>query len=356
MRRLALDKAKESVQQKELCLKHIERLTAALSERSSIHAQLAETTGLLARVAEHEADLVKKMEQIKQKAAITAQKKTAAEKIDYEKQHIQRMISDLTRQILEEATLFRHILSKARSCPVMFFEDERTALQEELKTMQVYAAQKIELTQAYSEKQETIRQRQLILQDEYKAAVETVQSRIQSTHTMIVTTEEKVNDLTQKKASLEEELMSIEREASSMRQALQTFSPDSLAAFGIALERRKGAYHAFVSKARGLQAQLTSVEHKKLLLHDNANTVCPLCEQAVQDARTLRRKFGAQESLLKHQLRRLEKITKSLKKIIDDDTSLAEVLTKKIEQQKALFIKIEEGEKIRQNIKTSSHV
>ncbi len=83
------------------------------------------------------------------------------------------------------------------------------------------------------------------------------------------------------------------------------------------LEKRKAAYHGFVSLGNWINNELNSLCNKKKLVHENDSS-CPLCEQNLSAARRrfLKQNFDKQESFLTHRLRRLKRIIPALKEIL----------------------------------------
>lgn len=119
------------------------------------------------------------------------------------------------------------------------------------------------------------------------------------------------------------------------------------------LEKRKAAYHSFVSLGNWINNELNSLCNKKKLVHENDSS-CPLCEQNLSAARRrfLKQNFEQQESFLTHRLRRLKRIIPALKEIlIKQHEQLVQkkeliqhctTLTAKIEELNAAHTKLEQ--------------
>ena len=349
IRRLAMDKAKDAHAQKEQCVARRERLSVELNEKPRIYAALNQTELLFKDLTSRELTLQTTLKEIKIQLNQCALQKAQTEKIVFQKQHLEEQRAACIKQIIEESARWRAILRQSRTTKTIKYEEERTLLQNELQNLQIQAAQKIQLKETHSARQESLRHYVQTLQENYKQALEKVQF---SEHTIMVslkTGTEKIQELTNKKALAQENCKKIDHESISLtKEAGTPIEQALLASKEKLLERRKAYYHTFISKANALSAKLAAIEHKKQLTHASETAQCPLCEQVVADKDALTAKFDSEEKMSKHQLHRLTIVIKDLKKILIEDHAALELFKKKAEQQKLIQVQIVELQKQKQ--------
>lgn len=110
-------------------------------------------------------------------------------------------------------------------------------------------------------------------------------------------------------------------------------------------EKRKEYYQKFIVQGNWLKNELTSIEQKKHLVHDDDNPSCPLCEQNLSASRKkfLKITFAKQEQEITHKLRRLTLVIKQLKELLveqhgalTEKRKVLETIAKQLVQQEEL--------------------
>jgi len=93
-----------------------------------------------------------------------------------------------------------------------------------------------------------------------------------------------------------------------------------LQAFDQQFLKRKNYYQMFIAQGTWVTQQLEDIRKKQLLVHDESNPSCPLCEQNLSAARKrfLKKSFCHQEQALMHRCARLKKIVVRLKQVLLD--------------------------------------
>lgn len=116
------------------------------------------------------------------------------------------------------------------------------------------------------------------------------------------------------------------------------------------LQKRKDAYQRYKTEGSLRTAQLEELKQKKLLAHKTHNASCPLCEQTVTASRRrfLDNKFMLEETQIKRIIMRLSRVVIKLKPLIINQHNELEPLQKKIaeesllqQQHKELSIKLQ---------------
>lgn len=122
-------------------------------------------------------------------------------------------------------------------------------------------------------------------------------------------------------------------------------------------EKRKAAYQQFCAQANQLNSELAGIAQKELLVHNEQDPSCPLCEQNLSASRRkfLRSKFSKDQQLAQHQFDRLSRVIKKLKALLLEQHAQIEALKKDAEQLRTVQIKLEENNKQSAKIQ-STHV
>lgn len=329
LRRLALEKLKDATQQKEHTKALIEQLRNKIVEKQNVIGQLEQIATSLAiqRLKEEEyRTKIKTNQQLRDKLAV---QRAEAEKLLFQKQQLEKSLNELKITILQDVATYRRIMRQERHTKAVNYEHERAVLQTELQTIQFHAAQKIQMRELYSVKQDELRNYIQSLSSTHTTALEKIQFTAHTNDVALAAAVQKGQEIDKNRVRNQEELKNIERALAALTTELHEPSQENRELRESALERGKAYYHSFLSTMQRLTAQLAALEHKKLLMHDSRTTQCPLCEQQVTDTTTLEAKFAAQENLYKHQRNRLLQVTHTLKKKLIEDHGVIEVLKKK---------------------------
>ena len=109
-------------------------------------------------------------------------------------------------------------------------------------------------------------------------------------------------------------------------------------------ERRKDYYQKFVAQGTWIKQELDNLLQKNLLVHDDANPSCPLCEQNLSATRKrfLKKQFEAHERFLTHRIIRLKKVAIALKALLIEQHAHMSTLKKATHESTACSITLEE--------------
>lgn len=109
-------------------------------------------------------------------------------------------------------------------------------------------------------------------------------------------------------------------------------------------EKRKESYHRFITWGNTLKHELEELEQKQLLVHDEQDPSCPLCEQNLSASRKrfLKDKFTERKKELLYKINKLSRLIKKLKEMLIEQHATVEQMRKiKEEQSIALARKCE---------------
>lgn len=345
VRRSALDKVKEANNLKEISSARLERLKTELSNQPQITEQLTAIDQALAACAGKETDVRTNLNQLMIQNQLIAQQKAQFAQTSFQITHLEKSIALEKEQILSEAARWRHIAREQRNQKeYASIEKEQQSLQKELQEIQIVAARKMQLKEEWLTKKEAARQCITHLLDSYKGSHETALLTKQRIDMQCKSAQEKIQELTKKQTMLKTDRAQLIVEQEKLEKLTHTSSSDDLDAFAkaeAAFERRKAAYHAFLSKSQTLSQNRASVEQKKQLIETADQAQCPLCEQNA-DKEHLHRKFEASDRLYKHQLERVQRVIGLLKTSLIAEHAALELLKKKGEEHRIACIKKEE--------------
>ncbi|MBA3751831.1 SMC family ATPase [Candidatus Dependentiae bacterium] len=345
LRRVALDKAKDSVQLKEQGLHTMERLQHDLKHIVPTKEQLATLEGALGTVTTQEALLQTELKAIELKKQALTTQKNEIEKINFQRLHLEKTITEQIQKILENASAWRIRAREHRSQGnYSLLEKERAELQKELQNRQVLASERLLLKEQYLAKKELIRQFVHKVQEQYKQAHDTLKLSEQTIELTLKATHEKEQELSKRKTVYERELVALQTTINSLSTTIDKPYKKNLKEKEDQAERRNAYYHRFTTKAQALITHLATIEHKQKLIHTAEHAVCPLCDQRA-DKEDLFSKFSHQQKLYQHQLIRLSSCIKTLTiRLAEDNEQITQLKTRVADQQAALT-KITELEK-----------
>ncbi len=348
LRRAALDKVKEIHNLRELSIVTIDRLKAELANQASIKEQLDEINRQLNGCVAKETELRNQLALLAGQSNLIAQQKAQAEQVSFQKEHLEKTIAAEKDQILKESSIWRRITIEQRhQRDYASIEKEQQALQKELQEIQIIAARKIQLKEEWLAKKEAARTCLTNIQAQSKEALENAQLAKQRWDLECKAAQEKFNELTKKMESINTERMHLRTERDKVAPLLAVNVEEEREKLNKAealFERRKAAYHTFVSKAQTITHNRAALAQKLELIENTEQAQCPLCEQNA-DKKHLHKKFTAHENLYKHQLSRLQKVTTELKASLVREHAALENMKKRAEDLRIAHIKEQEWAK-----------
>ncbi len=352
IRRLAMDIINQTVAEKTHIMAVKERYTEQLKEKSTVIEQLTATEKALKQHDATEKELTAHYEAHKKKLQEAHQQKTEIEKIRFKQTHLAQALDEELKTIRSHFFTWRAIAKKQRtsqSAPQL--EKERQEVQKELSELQILAAKKITLKEEFLTKKETLNS--LLHQQEsvHKQAVAELEKQAHALEVAVKTVTGQEQELIKKQQNLHNEEKELSTLVAKKKQEALHITPDQIAVHEKKLERRKGFYHGFVSKAHTLKSTLASLIQKIQLITSAEQAVCPVCEQ-VTDKEMLTSKFTKEQHLKNHQLQRLTAVCTTMKPTLIEEHTHLEALKKQREEQQIRQAQLVELEKQRQKQQT----
>lgn len=320
IRKLALEKIKESQTKKTVLTTLQEKRMAELAAQEALDAELTMLTTHMNALHTTEKEITAAQQTYATEYAAYDEKQKQHHNLSFQLQQLSTTAAGHKKEIREQLAQWRVINKKKQSL-------HSIALLEQEKNKTIAA-----ITHHQKLFQENLEHRQLLLQltqqistieqhhkDEHTKKKHTLQlelERLLAEHAnqQIQLTKNK-DDIAQKTTEKNE----LAAQITAHQQALSkiTHNTDAVARTEAHLEKRKAAYQQFVSLGNWINSELNSLAQKKKLVHED-DPSCPLCEQNLSAARKrfLKLNFEKQESFLAHRLRRLKRIIPALKEIL----------------------------------------
>ena len=330
VRRLAMDKAKDALIDKEQAQAILLPLEEELKEKVLVHERLKTIEEALTNLQEREKDLQIEYLNHKKRSQQASSIKVEAEKILFKQDHLARLVEQEYSHIRSGVETWRTITRKQRTeSPSTNNERERQKVQEELFKVQMYASQKLKLKDEYLIKREALREGIQKILDTQKSVLEKLDRQAHgidlSLKNALLRQEEFAKKRNLKTKELDELALLL-----SQRGMPETNQSALIAIHEKNLERRKAYYHTFISNAQAFKTQLEDLTQKQHLINSAHEAICPLCEQ-ITDKEKLAKKFVLQEKIKSHQLKRLTTVCSSLKAALLSEHASLENLKKERE-------------------------
>ena len=344
VRRLAMDTVNETNAAKDQATALRERFSEELKEKQRVQEQLTTIENGLKQLEAKEKELTTQYELHKKNLAEAQKQKVEVEKIRFKQTHLAQALEEDLKQIRTQFSQWRSIAKKQRSSKAMpHLEKERQGVQTALNNMQLLAAKKIKLKEEFLSKKEVLRALTQELENVHKLTLAELEKKSHACGIALKTAQTKQQELTTKQTKAQQEQKELTTLLASKKTSKEV-TPDLIATHEKKLERRKGFYHGFVSKAQSLKTTLSSLVQKVQLITAADQAVCPLCEQ-VTDKEMLTHKFNREQHLRTHQLQRLTTVCSTLKPTLIQEHQSLEALKKQREQHQVVKAQISELEK-----------
>lgn len=350
LRKLAAEKSKRAQTELSTLNAFQEKLVGELNKKEGILAAIIELENKLARIADQEKTVAADAASLQMLEKKVQEQQKQCEMYLFEHEKIAQAEHGQQSKLRELVTTWRSIHRKLLSLP------DQAALEK----------QKKELMQAHQEHQQKF-QRTLELKEQYlitkekgqHIADETQKSHLKTAQEALLALERMraqhaslegtIKELCTKKENIvrEHELLTKIQHELRTKLTIAVELQQKLAAATAQFEKRKAAYQQFIAQANQLSSELAGITNKELLVHNDQDPSCPLCEQNLSASRRkfLKNKFTKDQHFIEHRLNRLSGIIKKLKGILVEQYAQLEVLKKEADELKMVQIKLEESTK-----------
>ena len=320
IRKLAMEKVKEAYNKKTVLLALQEKRSQELQAQEMLNDQLKNLDADMQLIAKSEKTLTTQQTQLTSYRTAYDKKQKQHHNLSFQLQQLHDHATAHKKQLRELLTQWRqinkqkqnlnniHHLEQEKNKTVAAIAEHQKLLQENLdhqKTILGITQQLNNIEQQYKD-EHTQKNHRLQLELE-RLTIE--HKNIQNNATIA---QKQITDLHTESKIVTAQIISYEQQLATIVQ-----QPSAVAAAETHLEKRKAAYHHFVSQGNWMSSELASLVNKKKLVQED-NPSCPLCEQNLSAARRkfLKNNFEHQESFLAHRLQRLKRIIPTLKETL----------------------------------------
>lgn len=320
IRKLALEKIKDSQTKRTVLTTLQEKRTVELAAQEVFDAELAHLTTRMQELQKSEQEIAAAQETYSTEYAAYGEKQKQHHNLSFQLQQLVTTADAHKTEIRDQFAQWRAINKKKQSLhSIALLEQEKNKtvaaiaghqkmFQENLEQQQtlLHLTQQISTIEQQHKDAHTQKKHVLQLELERLLAEQANQQLQLNQHTeTIAHSSKEKNSLSAQIQGHQEALLHI------------THNADTITQEDAHLERRKAAYQQFVSLGNWINSELNSLANKKKLVHED-DPSCPLCEQNLSASRKrfLKLNFEKQESFLAHRLRRLKRIIPALKEIL----------------------------------------
>jgi exonuclease SbcC len=343
LRKRAMDKAKEAVQEHELVRTMQQRILQELEQSQTITSQLALLQESLLRISEQETALQKNNSSLLQKKSALAQQqheaelarfKYATKKQEYETLHeklqkLRNFWKEVHRQRLQLRD--QHQL-----------EEDKKKLKAAVKRYQELLQKHLVLKEALLKSKEAEQLVAQKLHTEHTAELQSKKMAVERLEHQVSLEQSKEKDVAQQLNEINEEINRLKLESASYKKDDTNEFQKILAQEERIFEKRKNYYQRYITQGNMIKGDATGILHKQQLAHDDDNPSCPVCEQNLSASRKrfLKAKFSKQERFFAHRLQRLSSLISRLKSLLVEQHTKINDLRKKIEESQQARQKI----------------
>lgn len=344
IRKLALEKSKHATAEKTMLLALQEKYLNQLKQAPFLAQQITDLSGKIEQITTEEFTLVTHIKETNRKLEECFGRQKQLDILSVQRQQKKEAESELLAKFRTVSAQWRDTERKKRAYPDIKEQEKNyrekqirlAEYQESMKTLIDLKQQSLTISSALKQIEQKLLQQQMLKQRNAEQIAERITSDIKIC-------QERINSLEKERSSkvIEFKALSAQIERLSQERTHLSYDQAAVTSFEKRFERRKDYFQKFVAQGSLLTKELQQLEKKQLLVHDDQDPSCPLCEQNLSAARKrfLKQKYADEQSFLKHRIERLARVTKKLR------TLLIEQHDKKIDYQKKrdLFLSLSQS-------------
>lgn len=334
-KKLALEKARTTAQEKEYLQKIEEHLSQACQQLPEVEKQCTLIATTLSQCMLQEAELQKKMIELSAKKNGITQKQQDKTLLLFEIEQKQKESTYSTDQFKALAAEWKRTHSYLLNMPDRsVLEKRKQELTHKVTTYQQLVEKsltcKTKLLQHKQAEQELL----LELKNRHISTLQEKKIELERLKTALALEQQKKEHLTKETTVLHAQQKACEYE---IEQLKKTVNPARLIGdtkeLQQSFERSKMYYQKWIEQGNWVANELKSLAGKQQLSQDTANPSCPLCEQNLSQARKrfLCKKFTDQQAFFEHRLERLKKLIHRTKEQLHEQHATLEA-SKKIDE------------------------
>ncbi|MGE0206823.1 MAG: AAA family ATPase [Candidatus Babeliales bacterium] len=347
IRKAALDKAKQAVQDSEHLKQLQERLAQDVAHEPVLEEELKKVSSELEQIALQEKNLHQQQQNLEQEKIVLAGKEQERARKTYELEQQRKEQKKIEEELLKNFTTWRSVHKKQKQLPSL--EQIKTEKSNVAKKADEYSAKQSELL-AFKELylQEKEREQTIIAQfkEQYLQEIHKKQLAAERLASTIKHQEETLQTIGTQTVLSKKELEAYSKEQEELKATLALHKAED-PALEKQFEKRKYFYHTWVARANIVNSTLKELEQKKGFIQDPHNPSCPLCEQNLSASRKkfLKAQFAKQEQTLRHQFKRFSHILPKLKELLVEQHKQIESMRSTKESTQIITLRLKELQK-----------
>jgi len=350
VKKLAMEKAKQAVAQKEGVLQYQEKITTELEKKKEIISKIDTLKKSLTEITDKEKNISEKQKDIdlNKKEIVEEQKNLQIltfkleqlEKKEKENHEKLREIRDIWKKVHEQ---------QIAMADQSILEKEKNKLIETISKHQKTFEKKLSLKEQYLKSKEALHNIEKTFYDSYQKSIQTKKITVEKLQLELAAADKIFKELLQNQFDKNKEKKQTSDEIAKLTDtiALNTINKKELESQEKQFEKRKEHYQQYITQGNWIKQELDSLKQKQCLSQDEGKPSCPLCEQNLSATRKkfLKAKFTKQETFFTHRLARLSNVIKNLKQKLIEQHEIITKLKKTDEKNKLIEVQIKELQK-----------
>jgi len=347
IKRLALEKAKKAVTQKESLSTYQEKMEIELQKRDTIITQIKKLKKELSNLSEQEKHIFNDQTQIEKSKKKLHQDEQDYNMLKFKQKQLEQYEKKQQNELLETRDQWKSIHKIQIALPDRSqLEEEKKSLIEQINKHQKTLQKKLLLKEQYLKNKEDAQKIEKEFYNTFAKYEQDKKLAIEKLQIALFSEEKIWKELLKKQSEKSDEKKQAEKDIKKLQHtiSLSQISKKELETQNKQFERRKEYYQKYITQGNWIKKELTSLKQKKILSQDKGNPSCPLCEQNLSASRKrfLQAKFETQEAFLMHRFSRLSQIIKNLKKKLIEQHTAIDKLKGVFDKNKLHEIRIQE--------------
>lgn len=360
VRKLATEKAKDALNEKNSICLYQDKITTELQQTELITTQLQELDVALGNLCLQQAQYEQHKTCCEQEKKLLTQRHKEYELLRYQAQEMSNKEAQTRTTLTQLEQEWKTIETLHAQAPdLKLLEEQKKELLTSINTHQKVFQQLLELKERLLHAQMKLSQVEHTIHEERALIVQKKTGLVERTLINLEATDTKLKELLSSLELQNKECSLLESRMGQLSTIISTQAVDEqvFATLEQKLAQGKEAYQQMIARGNFAQQELVSLEHKEKLSYDDENPCCPLCEQnlSVSRKRFLKTKLSEQKTALSEQIAHITRELNTLKKDLLTEHAHYEQQKKKREENIALTTQHAELVKQKEQLATASN-
>ncbi|MCL5875631.1 MAG: SMC family ATPase [Candidatus Dependentiae bacterium] len=339
IRKLAAEKIKQAVAEKTTLLAFKQKYEQELNALTTVTTNITLIDQTLATLNHKEQQYTQGQQELEKKQLLLMQEQNGYELIRLKQEQLIKQEQESLARLRGIRSQWRSVRRQQKNAPdYAALEKEKQQLSAQLQTKQTKIQLLLVLKEDYLRNKTALATIEQKLRLEHAQRLQQHQIQLNTLKNELTTAQQAYARMQALEASLLKEQSALMEKNKQLVQELQatTGQLQKKVVLEKQFERRKEYYHRFIALGTSLQAELSALEQKQKLVHDDNDPSCPLCEQNLSASRKkfLKSKFSEEKQFIIHRIARLSSVVKKLKELLVENHAQLEA-SKKIEHHAA---------------------